>query len=225
MQNIIKPIYDTLYQKAKLHTPIQQEIFSETLSNIRILDFSARLEYLKKQSLAEALKEEDNDILPIPELSETCPICDDLNVLEKYIQDFFFTRYIEGIGIHCTGTHIRATISGMLAHWKKLGWVNPGYHIVVHYDGSFTILADFNEVSNGVKGFNSKLINISTIGGVNDLGKIENTLSNAQFSTMSLIIKNLRKKKPSLYIKGHRDFPKVTKACPVYNAAEKYMFC
>lgn len=179
-----------------------------------------------ERSLKEAQTKEDEDIAIVPALPEDCPRCADELEIIAWIEKEEISRIIKFINVHCSGTHIRATVSGMRAHWRKLGWINDGYNIVVHYDGSVTILAPLNNVTNGVRGVNPSSINICTVGGVNDQGKTENTLSEAQRRIMHVIIKALRAKKECSRskIKGHRDHPNVRKACPVYDAMLEYQY-
>ena len=223
MKKSINPVYDTILSLAQKKVGKQQNLFIPEAKTKSLPGLMEQIEILKKQSQTEAQIHEDEDYVHYPALTEQCPICDQIQEIIEWIENSILTRVIEGIGVHCSGSHIRTTVSGMLAHWKKLGWINPGYHIVVHYDGSITVLLDLNQISNGVKGFNSKLINICTIGGVDDNGKITNTLSPEQFNTMSKLITAIKKKKSNLYVQGHRDFPKVNKACPCYDAKTKYI--
>jgi hypothetical protein len=126
-------------------------------------------EYLA--SLREAQLAEDPEILEIVEEAEECPICEEEESLRAYIRESVITREIKRIIIHCTGTSPKATVTSILNYWKNvLKWLNPGYHIIYPEVG-FTVLADFNSVTNGVKGFNSTAINLSYIGGIDDKGK------------------------------------------------------
>ena len=179
-----------------------------------------------ERSIKEAEAREDEDLVEVPELIEECPRCEREQEIIDWIKNETIARTIDFINVHCSGTHIRATVSGMRAHWRSLGWVNDGYNIVVHYDGSVTILAPLNNVTNGVRGVNSRSINICTVGGVNDQGRIENTLSEHQRKMMHVIIRALRSKKECsrARIKGHRDHPNVRKACPVYDAMLEYQY-
>lgn len=166
---------------------------------------------------------EDEDLLIVPELEEKLPLCDNLKELEAFILISDIIRNIEYLTIHCTATQENATVTAIERYWREvLKWKSPGYHIIVNRDGKFTVLADFNRVTNGVKGFNLNSIHISYIGGINKYGKPVDNLSEKQFKTIDFAIKILSEKLPNIKIQGHRDFPKVAKACPCFNTKEKF---
>ncbi|WP_228411401.1 N-acetylmuramoyl-L-alanine amidase [Epilithonimonas vandammei] len=90
-------------------------------------------------------------------------------------------RNIEYIAVHCTATPQTATVSSIQNYWKNsLKWKMPGYHFIVKPDGEIVQLLDIANVSNGVGGWNSKLINISYIGGVDKNGKPTDNRTEAQ---------------------------------------------
>ena len=143
-------------------------------------------------------------------------------------------RTIKYIAVHCTASHQSMTIEGLKQEFKRKGWVNPGYHYVISLDGKITQLLDENEVSNGVKGFNSVSINVAYIGGIDRTGKPIDNRTDAQKASLRSLLKLLHKKYPTAVIQGHRDFSpdlnkdgKITpnewmKACPCFNAREEY---
>lgn len=132
-------------------------------------------------------------------------------------------RKIEYIAVHCTATAQTATVSSIQNYWRKnLGWKMPGYHFIVKPDGEIVKLLDVSEISNGVKGWNSKTINISYIGGIDSKGKPKDTRTDAQKKSLLLKLKELKKQFPNAVIQGHRDFPKVAKACPSFDAKTEY---
>ena len=72
---------------------------------------------------------------------------------------------VKGIAIHCTAGF--GNIESIKKYWKEvLGWKSPGYHIIVDLYGKPVVLSKFENYTNGVKGKNQGLINISYIGGV-----------------------------------------------------------
>lgn len=143
-------------------------------------------------------------------------------------------RTIKYIAVHCTASHQSMTIEGLKQEFKRKGWVNPGYHYVVSPDGKITQLLDEDKVSNGVKGFNSVLINVAYIGGIDATGKPVDNRTPAQKSSLLSLLKLLHRKYPAAVIQGHRDFSpdlnkdgKITpnewmKVCPCFNAQEEY---
>ena len=114
-------------------------------------------------------------------------------------------RRIDYIVVHCTGTNPNATLKGMKAHWKSLGWEKPGYHLVIYQDGSAARLADDAEIVNGVKGYNARSLHVSYIGGVDNSGRLACTLTPAQTVTLATILERWAQKYPDAKIVGHRD--------------------
>ncbi|AZI53898.1 N-acetylmuramoyl-L-alanine amidase [Epilithonimonas vandammei] len=132
-------------------------------------------------------------------------------------------RNIEYIAVHCTATPQTATVSSIQNYWKNsLKWKMPGYHFIVKPDGEIVQLLDIANVSNGVGGWNSKLINISYIGGVDKNGKPTDNRTEAQKKAILSKLKELKKQFPNAKIQGHRDFPNVKKACPSFDAKAEY---
>lgn len=143
-------------------------------------------------------------------------------------------RNIQYIAVHCTASHQSQTIEGLKQEFKRKGWVNPGYHYVISPDGKITQLLDEENVSNGVKGFNSVSINVAYIGGIDVNGKPIDNRTDAQKASLRSLLKMLHKKYPAAVIQGHRDFSpdlnkdgKITpnewmKSCPCFNAKEEY---
>lgn len=132
-------------------------------------------------------------------------------------------RNIKYIAVHCTATAQTATVSSIQNYWKtKLGWKMPGYHFIIKADGEIVNLLPIEQVSNGVKGFNSVTVNVCYIGGIDDKGKAKDTRTPAQKASLLEVLKDLRKKFPKAVIQGHRDFPKVAKECPSFNAKLEY---
>jgi len=143
-------------------------------------------------------------------------------------------RNIKYIAVHCTASSQTLTISELLQEFKRKGWTNPGYHYVVMPDGTIKQLLDENLVSNGVRGFNSVLINVAYIGGIDKAGKPIDNRTEAQKASLRSLLKMLHKKYPTAVIQGHRDFSvdlnkngkiepfEYIKSCPCFNAKEEY---
>lgn len=90
-------------------------------------------------------------------------------------------KNIRYIVVHCQAGH--GTLSSMQAHWKNsLGWRSPGYNTWVDYDGTRNKLADYNDVVNGVGGFNSQCLHVCYRGGVlqDNVHKAADTRTQAQ---------------------------------------------
>ena len=132
-------------------------------------------------------------------------------------------REINYLVVHCTATQPDAKIESIQNYWRKnLGWKSPGYHYVIKSDGEIVPLLSIDKISNGVAGYNSQIINISYIGGIGKTGKPKDTRTEEQKSSILKLLKDLKKRFPSAKIQGHRDFPKVAKACPSFDAKKEY---
>lgn len=126
-------------------------------------------------------------------------------------------RTIKYLALHCTATQPTATKESILNYWKNiLKWKSPGYHRLIDRFGTIHELADFESITNGVAGFNSVSIHISYIGGIDALGKPQDTRTCKQIESMMYLIKEIRKKYPNIIVQGHRDFG-AKKACPSFD--------
>lgn len=131
-------------------------------------------------------------------------------------------RLIKYIVIHCTATQPEASVEAIKNYWKSIGWKRPGYHILVDANGIPNYLAPFDQITNGVKGYNMESIHISYIGGIDRNGKPKDTRTPQQKATLLKCIKeSLEYVGRKLIIQGHRDFG-VNKACPSFDAKNEY---
>lgn len=145
-------------------------------------------------------------------------------------------RTIERIFVHCTASYQATTTEASLrAEFKAKGWKSPGYHYVVKPDGNIITMLPEDQVSNGVKGYNSTAINVAWIGGIDKShpNGIDNRTAAQKQALLDLLVK-LKLKYPKATIMGHRDISPDTnhngivdpweyiKACPCFNAVEEY---
>lgn len=132
-------------------------------------------------------------------------------------------RTINYIVIHCTATQPDAKIDSIKRYWKEnLKWKSPGYHYMIKADGEIVNTLPIDQVSNGVAGWNSQIINISYIGGIDKNGNPKDTRTTEQKASILKLLKELKSKFPKAKIQGHRDFPNVHKACPSFDAKKEY---
>jgi N-acetylmuramoyl-L-alanine amidase len=132
-------------------------------------------------------------------------------------------RNIKYIAVHCTATAQSATVENIQNYWREhLGWTMPGYHFIIKPNGEVANLLSIEKVSNGVKGFNHEIINISYIGGVDANNVPKDTRTDKQKISILKLLKELKLKFPNAIIQGHRDFPNVKKACPSFDAKTEY---
>lgn len=131
-------------------------------------------------------------------------------------------RDIKYIVVHCTATQPETEKKAILDYWKNnLGWKNVGYHYLIDRFGVIHELARLDQITNGVKGFNSQSVHVSYIGGIDRQGKPKDTRTPNQKYALEVILSDLKKKFPNAIIQGHRDFG-VNKACPSFDAKNEY---
>ena len=146
-------------------------------------------------------------------------------------------RNIKYIAVHCTAGSQRTTIPDLLAVFKSRGFKAPGYHYVISADGVIHQLLGEDQVSNGVKGFNSVSINVAYIGGVISQEGVLKSVDNRtpeQKASLRKLLEALKQRYPQAVIQGHRDFSPDTngngvidlweriKDCPCFDAKVEY---
>lgn len=132
-------------------------------------------------------------------------------------------RHITHIAIHCTATPQTASIESIRRYWQQtLGWKSPGYHYIIEANGNLVQLAPLTSITNGVVGYNSTLINIAYIGGIDATNRPVDNRTTQQKKALLSLLQELKKQFPAAIIQGHRDFPGVNKACPSFDAKTEY---
>lgn len=87
---------------------------------------------------------------------------------------------IKYIVVHCQAGH--GTLQSMRNFWKTVGWKGVGYNTWIDYDGTRNNLANYETITNGVKGFNAECLHVCYRGGVlhENVKKAEDTRTQAQ---------------------------------------------
>lgn len=128
-------------------------------------------------------------------------------------------RKIKYIVVHTTATPQTASIESIKNYWRNvLKWKAPGYHFIITPGGEIVNIWPIEKVANGVAGYNSACIHISYIGGA---GGLDNRTPQQKAALINKLTE-LKRKFPAAKIQGHRDFPKVAKSCPNFNAIQEY---
>lgn len=131
-------------------------------------------------------------------------------------------RKIDYIVIHCTATQPNTKKEAILNYWKNtLKWSTVGYHRLIDSNGVIHELAKYEQVTNGVKGYNSNSIHFSYIGGIDESGRPKDTRTIKQKESLLYLIKQAKKQFPNAIVQGHRDFG-ANKACPSFDAKSEY---
>lgn len=166
---------------------------------------------------------EDPDLIisEIETQMEQCPINNTLGELESWIKNQIVTRKVDTVWIHCTGTRDDVSVSSILNYWKnKLGWRNPGYHIIFTKNG-YSTLQDLQFPTNGVFGHNATGIHISYMGGLEN-NKAKDTRNNYQQQMLHAAVQILRNKFPDIKIRGHKEVS--NKACPCFEVKDEFKY-
>jgi N-acetylmuramoyl-L-alanine amidase len=130
------------------------------------------------------------------------------------------TKYI---AVHCSATRPSMDVGVTeIRKWHKAppnNWDDIGYHYVIRRDGRIERGRGETLVGSHVKGFNAVSIGVCLVGGVNqdDFTKAENNFTKPQFASLRKLLRELKLRYPDAAIQGHRDFPKVSKACPSFD--------
>jgi N-acetylmuramoyl-L-alanine amidase len=211
------PFFIRKYQK-NIGIPVTGELDTRTIRSL----FSENRMALKVKPIVSEAKIDPNEdfsdpeeFFEVQEIPCVLPTCDNELELIQLISEWTRVRNIVEIIHHCTATLPTASVDSIMNYWRNvLGWKNPGYHIIVAIDGSWTLLADFNSIVNGVRGRNSGAIHISYIGGIGEDGKPLDTRTPGQKRIMDLATTLLVNKIPGIPVKGHNEYS--NKACPSY---------
>lgn len=132
-------------------------------------------------------------------------------------------RIIKYIVIHCTATQPNTKKEAILNYWKNtLKWKSVGYHRLIDANGIIHELANYDQITNGVKGYNSESIHFSYIGGIDESGRPKDTRTIKQKESLLYLVEKAKKKYPEAIVLGHKDFKGVVKACPSFDAKSEY---
>lgn len=140
-------------------------------------------------------------------------------------------RKITHIVVHCSAGPQAQSTTSIKQYWaKKLGWKSYGYHYIINGNGSVEKLTPEAQPSNGVKGYNSRIINVCYKGGQDGT----DTRTPPQKRALLALLSDLAERYPEAAICGHRDFSpdlnedgRITpneyiKLCPCFDAKAEY---
>ena len=117
------------------------------------------------------------------------------------------TSDIEYIVVHCSASRFTDNIDAAAIDrmHKAKGWDGIGYHFVILPDGRIEIGRALDKAGAHAYGFNSKSWGVCCIGGLNEHGEPENTLTDKQAISLKKIIDVLLLMQPGAEVLGHRD--------------------
>jgi N-acetylmuramoyl-L-alanine amidase len=130
---------------------------------------------------------------------------------------------VKYLTIHCTATpEGRDNSAEEVKRWDIERFGQPSYHHVVELDGDAVRHLTDGERGAHTGGHNTGNIGISYVGGTTTLNagaKPKDTRTPAQKATLRRLVAEYKAKYPGIIVRGHRDWPKVAKACPSFDVA------
>ncbi len=126
---------------------------------------------------------------------------------------------VDYIAVHCaaTGPNMDIGVAEIREWHKERGWSDVGYHFIIRRDGTLEFGRELDEPGAHVRGFNYSSLGVCMIGGVDSKGVPENNFTDEQFSSLESLLTALKVLYPLAKVRGHRDFPGVTKQCPCFD--------
>jgi hypothetical protein len=130
--------------------------------------------------------------------------------------------------VHCADTYDYMDIGAReIREWHRArGWLDIGYAFVVRRSGTLELGRDLDgdgdvieETGAHVRGYNRESIGICLVGGKGPDNKPAVNYTRDQIKTLYSILATLKAVRPELEVRGHRDFPGVTKTCPNFNVS------
>ncbi len=133
-------------------------------------------------------------------------------------------REINYIAVHCSATKPSMDVPvERIDKWhKRRGWSGIGYHYYIRRNGAIFLGRDLKTPGAHVRGFNNESIGICYEGGIDEQGKAEDNRTKEQKQALKNLLIVLKQRFPQAFIKGHRDFPNVSKSCPCFDAEFEY---
>ena len=101
---------------------------------------------------------------------------------------------------------------------RQRGWLDVGYHYVIRRDGTIETGRPNDAPGAHARGFNHISLGICLVGGVDGSNNPESNYTHAQWESLEALTRDLLVKHPDATVLGHRDLPKVNKACPSFDA-------
>lgn len=126
---------------------------------------------------------------------------------------------VKFIAVHCSATPADRDIGAKEIDrmHRDRGFLSIGYHFIVRRDGSVEGGRPLNARGAHVEDYNHCSIGVCLIGGVDSKLKPEANFTQAQLWTLKTLVESLQGTFPGAVVQGHRDFPRVAKACPSFD--------
>ena len=127
---------------------------------------------------------------------------------------------IRYLTIHCAATpEGRDVKAETISDWDRRKFGQVSYHYVIELDGSVHETLPDTLKGAHVGGANTGNVGVCYVGGVDKAGKPKDTRTPAQTAALRKLVETYRARIPGLIVRGHRDWPRVAKACPSFDVA------
>lgn len=129
-------------------------------------------------------------------------------------------KAVNFIVVHCSATPEDMDIGAdEIKRWHlQRGWLDIGYHYVIRRNGKVEKGRPTNVPGAHARGFNHLSLGICLVGGVeSDKKTAEANFTQAQWESLELQLRELKRAYPEAEILGHRDLPRVQKQCPSFD--------
>lgn len=127
---------------------------------------------------------------------------------------------VKYLTIHCAATpEGRDVKAATISEWDKAKFGQTSYHFVVEIDGTYVRTLEDAQRGAHVGGHNTGNIGICYVGGCDAKMNAKDTRTPAQKAALRTLIRTYQERYPGIIVRGHRDWPKVNKACPSFDVA------
>lgn len=128
---------------------------------------------------------------------------------------------VKFLTIHCAATpEGRDVKAATVSQWDIARFGQVSYHWLVELDGTAVRTLDDTRKGAHVGGANTGNIGVCYVGGCDKGMSPKDTRTPAQNRALRAIIRNYQSQYPGLIVLGHRDWPKVKKACPSFSVTQ-----
>ena len=128
---------------------------------------------------------------------------------------------VKYLTIHCAATpEGRDVKAATVEQWDIAKFGQKSYHHIIELDGSTHRSLNDDVKGAHVGGNNTGNIGICYIGGCDKAMNAKDTRTAAQRVALKALVQHYRTLYPSIVIRGHNEWPGVTKACPSFSVAK-----
>lgn len=125
---------------------------------------------------------------------------------------------IKFLTIHCAATpEGRDVKAATISTWDQAKFGQTSYHHVVELDGTDVRTLRDDQKGAHVGGNNSGNIGACYVGGCDKNMNAKDTRTVLQKESLAALIRDYQARYPGIVVRGHRDWPKVAKACPSFD--------